>query len=67
MLQAGRSRVILSMRLLHFLIDPILQPHYGPGVDSASNRNEYQKSSWELKERPERKADNLTAICEAIV
>jgi hypothetical protein len=22
------------------------QPHYGPGVDSASNRNEYQKSSW---------------------
>jgi hypothetical protein len=23
------------------------QPHYGPGVDSASNRNEYQESSWE--------------------
>jgi hypothetical protein len=22
------------------------QPHYGPGVDSASNRNEYQESSW---------------------
>jgi hypothetical protein len=22
------------------------QPHYGPGVDSASNRNEYQEYSW---------------------
>jgi hypothetical protein len=22
------------------------QPHYGPGVDLASNRNEYQESSW---------------------
>jgi hypothetical protein len=22
------------------------QPHYGPGVDSASNRNEYQESFW---------------------
>jgi hypothetical protein len=22
------------------------QPHYGPGVDSASNRNDYQESSW---------------------
>jgi hypothetical protein len=25
------------------------QPHYGPGVDSASNRNEYQDSSWGVK------------------
>jgi hypothetical protein len=32
------------------------------GVDSATNRNEYQKSSW-----PAREADNLTAICEPIV
>jgi hypothetical protein len=22
------------------------QSHYGPGVDSASNRNEYQESFW---------------------
>jgi hypothetical protein len=22
------------------------QPHYDPGVDSASNRNEYLESSW---------------------
>jgi hypothetical protein len=37
------------------------------GVDSASNRNEYQESSWEGKGRPERKVDNLIAICEPIV
>jgi hypothetical protein len=35
--------------------------HYGPEVDSASNRNEYEKR------RPAREADNLTAICEPIV
>jgi len=28
---------------LEFFIDVILRPHYGPGVDSASNRNEYQE------------------------
>jgi hypothetical protein len=30
------------------------------------NRNEYQESSWG-KERPARKTDNLTAICESVV
>jgi hypothetical protein len=25
------------------------QPHYGPGVDSASNRNEYQEFFWRVK------------------
>jgi hypothetical protein len=25
------------------------QPHYGPAVDSASERKEYRESSWELK------------------
>jgi hypothetical protein len=29
-----------------FQLSKSLQPHYGPEVDSASNRNEYQKSSW---------------------
>jgi hypothetical protein len=45
------------------------KPHYGPGVDSASNRNEYQEeSSLGIKlGRPALKADNLTAICEPIV
>jgi hypothetical protein len=38
-----------------------------PGVDSASNRSEYQEPSWGGKRRPARGADNLTAICEPIV
>jgi hypothetical protein len=29
-----------------FLIDLIFQLHYGPGVDSAFNRNDCQESSW---------------------
>jgi hypothetical protein len=42
--------------------------HYGPGVDSASNRNEYQELSWRVKcGLVARKAENLTAICEPIV
>jgi hypothetical protein len=28
---------------LEFFIDVIFLPHYGSGVDSASNRNEYQE------------------------
>jgi hypothetical protein len=33
-----------SMGSLEFFIDLILPPpHYGPGVDSNSNRNEYQE------------------------
>jgi hypothetical protein len=41
----------------------LILPHYGPGVDSESNRNEYQESSlgqWAAA----CKADNLTATCE---
>jgi hypothetical protein len=49
-----------------FQLTSSFQPHYYPGVDSASNRNEYQESSWG-KGRPACKADNLTAICEPIV
>jgi hypothetical protein len=41
--------------------------HYGPGVDSASNGNEYQEPSLGGKGRPARKAENFTAICEATV
>jgi hypothetical protein len=37
-----------------------------PGVDSASNRNEYQESSWG-KGQLAREADNLTATCESTV
>jgi hypothetical protein len=49
MLQAGRSWFRRAIRSLHIQIDLISQPHYGPGVDSASNRNEYLESSLEIK------------------
>jgi len=35
--------IIVGMTLLEFFIDISFRPHYGPGVDSASNRNEYQE------------------------
>jgi hypothetical protein len=39
------------------------QPHYGPAVDSASNKNEYQEFSWG-KKRPAHSADNLSpSLC----
>jgi hypothetical protein len=44
MLQAGKSRVRVLMRWI-FSIDLI----FPAGVDSASNRNEYQESSWGVK------------------
>jgi hypothetical protein len=49
MLQAGRLRVRILMGSLDFPIDLTLQPHYGPGVNPATNRNEYQESSWGVK------------------
>jgi hypothetical protein len=65
MLQAGRSRDRVPTRWI-FSIYLILPTALGPGVDSASNRNEY-KDLRGGKGRPARKADNLTAICEPIV
>jgi hypothetical protein len=48
--QAGRSRARIQMRSLDFfLIYLILLTALGPRVDSASNRNEYQESSLEVK------------------
>ena len=44
MLQIGRSLVRFQMMSLEFFIDiKSLRSHYGPGVDSASNRNDYQE------------------------
>jgi hypothetical protein len=38
------------MRSLDFFqFTQSFQPHFGPGVEQASNRNEYQKSSWGVK------------------
>jgi len=43
-LQVGRSRVRFPMVSLDFFsLTRSFRPHYGPGVDSASNRNEYQE------------------------
>jgi len=43
-LQIGRSLVRSQLVSLEFFIDiKSFQSHYGPGVDSASNRNEYQE------------------------
>jgi hypothetical protein len=51
---------------LCIVVERSFQPHYGPGIDSASNRNDYQESSWEVKGGRRVKADSLTAICEPI-
>jgi hypothetical protein len=45
-LQAWTLRVRVPMRW-NF---SSFQPHYGPGVYSASNRNEYQEPSWGIKD-----------------
>jgi hypothetical protein len=41
-----RDTALQAEMSLDFPIDLSFQKHYGPGVNSASNRNEYQKSSW---------------------
>jgi hypothetical protein len=65
MLQAGRSRVQVPMRWI-FLNWPNPSGHTGPGVDPASNRNEYQESlkikNPGGKVRQARRADNRAAI-----
>jgi len=49
-LQIGRSLVRSQLVSLEFFIDiKSFRSHYGPGVDSASNRNEYQEHSLGLK------------------
>jgi hypothetical protein len=46
MLQTSRLRVRFKMRPSDF---QFFQLHYAPEIDSASNRNEYQESSWGVK------------------
>ena len=58
-LQVGRSRFRLPMVSLEFFIDI----DYDPGVDTASNRNEYQKYFLVVR-RPVRRAEkHITFIC----
>jgi hypothetical protein len=52
--------------LIYIMLPTIL----GPGVHSASNRNEYQKQTNNVsgsKAWPVRRADKLEAICEPVV
>jgi hypothetical protein len=39
----GKSQVRFPVVSLEYFIDISFRPHYGPGDDSASNRNEYQE------------------------
>ena len=49
-LQIGRLVVRSQLVSLEFFIDiKSFRSHYGPGVDSASNRNEYQEHLLEVK------------------
>jgi hypothetical protein len=49
-----------------FTIYLSFQPHYGPGADSASNRNEYQKMFLESRVWLAHKSDTLSTIFEPI-
>jgi len=53
--------VRFQMMSFEFLIESF-RSRYGPGIDSASNRNEYQEYFLGGKKRPVRKAENLSAI-----
>ena len=48
-LQTGRLRFWFPMVSMELLFEIILLVHYGPGVDSASNRNEYQEYFMRVK------------------
>jgi len=49
-LQIGRSLVRSQLVSLEIFIDiKYFRSHYGPGVDSTSNRNEYQEYSLGVK------------------
>jgi hypothetical protein len=48
-LQVGRSQVRFPMVSLVFFFDLIFPAANGPGVDSASNRNEYQEYFLDVK------------------
>jgi hypothetical protein len=49
-LKAGRSQVRLPMGSWGFLLIYSIRTHYGPVVDSASNRNKHQGVTWEVKQ-----------------
>jgi len=48
-LQIGRSLVRSQLVPVNFSLTKSFRSHYGPGVDSASNRNEYQEYFLRVK------------------
>jgi hypothetical protein len=66
MLQAGRSPVRAPDEVNFFNWPNLSSRTMALGVDSASNRNEYQEFSWG-KKRPVRRIDNVAAIYVPIV
>jgi hypothetical protein len=72
MLKAGRLRVRVQIKLLNlFPVYQILSAALGPGVYSASNKNEYQKQEnkifLESRGRSARSSDNISSVYEPIV
>ena len=66
MLQIGRSLVRSPAGVSGFFIDiKSFRAHYGPGFDSASNRNEYQGHFLGVKAAGA-KADNLPPSCAVV-
>ena len=47
--QSTREQNKIPMGLLQFCIDLYFRPHCGPGVDTACNKNEYQKYLLRVK------------------
>jgi hypothetical protein len=65
MIQVGSSLFRIAMKPFNFSIETYsFQSQYDPGVNSSSNKNEYEVYSWRYQGWSARKADNLTAICE---
>jgi hypothetical protein len=70
--QAGRSSGLRLDKVIFLILNLVFNPSaLGPGVYSASDKNEYQKQKRIMflgsKVRPMRRTDSLTAICELIV
>ena len=68
MLQIDRSLVRTQLVSLEFFIDiKSLRSHYGPGVDSASKRNEYQEYFLGDKSGRCVRLTNLPTSCAVVV
>jgi hypothetical protein len=65
-LQGDQKNMITYEVTEFFQFTTSFQLHFGPGVDSASDKNDHQMFLGS-RTRPAREADNLTAMCELIV